>query len=80
MKKPLKALIIVGILLIAIGLLGRMLTTKRIGSIALETNVTPEQVSQVAELRERADALRWITIAGAVLFIGGRVGHRLQAR
>ncbi|CAA6679822.1 MULTISPECIES: hypothetical protein [unclassified Lentimonas] len=79
-----KALIGVGILLIVIGLLGKVSTTTSMAAITTEiskdANNLEEYSEQIAENRQKADIYRWVTISGVVVFFGSRVVLRAQAR
>ncbi|MGJ8641408.1 MAG: hypothetical protein ACSHYA_18610 [Opitutaceae bacterium] len=83
MKILMKALIGIGIALIAVGLAGKALTISSVASttatIRTESGVSQESADQTKEDRKKSDTYKWIAFTGGILVIGSRIGLRIQA-
>ncbi|WP_206753277.1 hypothetical protein [Lentimonas sp. CC10] len=79
-----KALIGVGILLIIIGLTGKISTTSDMAAITAQISENAdllEQYSeQIAANRQKADTYRWVAFSGVILLFGSRFVLRVRAR
>lgn len=78
MKKAMKTLIVVGIILIIVGLSGRIFST---ASAVTKTNDQSSEVADtIEEYRKKSDTYKWIAFTGGVIVIGSRLGLWFQSR